>query len=72
MPAKKAPRSPAERMRAYRRRRRRGVLSVRVGLGPSDIAALVKRGYLESEGTQDLNAIERAADEFISDSLFDG
>jgi hypothetical protein len=68
----KVPRSPAERMRAYRRRRRRGVLSVRVGLGPSDIATLVKRGYLESEARKDLNAIEEAADTFISDSLHEG
>jgi len=68
----KAPQSAAERMRAYRRRRRQGALSVRVGLVPSDIAALVKRGYLESEARKDLSAIEEAADTFISDSLHDG
>ena len=54
-------------MRAYRRRRRRGVLSVRVRL--PDIAALVKRGYLELEARKDLNAIEEATDIFISDLL---
>jgi hypothetical protein len=37
-----------------------------------DIAGLVKRGYLEPGVSEDMNAIERAADEFISDSLFDG
>jgi hypothetical protein len=68
----KAPRSAAERMRLYRRRRRQGMLSVRVRLGAVDIAGLVKRGYLEPQFTEDLAAIEEAADAFISDALYEG
>jgi hypothetical protein len=74
MPTKamRSPRSPAERMRLYRRRRRHGMLSVRVRLGAMDIASLVRRGYLEPEVSEDLAAIEEAADAFISDALFEG
>jgi hypothetical protein len=68
----KAPRSPAERMRLYRRRRRQGMLSVRIRLGATDIAALVKRGYLEPQLREDLAATEEAADAFISDALYEG
>jgi hypothetical protein len=59
-------------MRTYRRRRRQGVLSVRVRLGATDIAALVKRGYLEPGVSEDMNAIEEAADSFVSDTLYEG
>ncbi len=66
------PRSGAERMRLFRRRRRQGMLSVRIRLGATDIAGLVKRGYLGLEVSEDLNAIEEAADAFISDALHEG
>jgi hypothetical protein len=74
MPMKvmRSPRSPAERMRLYRRRRRQGMLSVRLRLGAMDIAGLVKQGYLEPQFREDLNAIEEAADAFISDALHEG
>ena len=62
----------AERMRLFRRRRRQGMLSVRIRLGPTDIAALVKRGYLEPQFREDLAAIEEAADAFVSDALLEG
>jgi hypothetical protein len=62
-------RSGAERMRLFRRRRRQSMLSVRIRLGPTDIAALVKRGYLEPQFREDLAAIEEAADAFVSDAL---
>jgi hypothetical protein len=48
------------------------MLSVRIGLGPTDIAALVKRGYLEPQFREDLAAIEEAADAFVSDALLEG
>ena len=48
------------------------MLSVRIRLGATDIAGLVKRGYLEPGVSQDLAAIEEAADAFISDALHDG
>jgi hypothetical protein len=71
-PRRRPPLSPAERTRLYRKRRRQGMLSVRVRPGPVDIAELVKRRYLEPEAREDLNAIEQAADAFISVSLFVG
>jgi hypothetical protein len=48
------------------------MLSVRIRLGPTDIAALVKRGYLEPQFREDLAAIEEAADAFVSDALLEG
>jgi hypothetical protein len=48
------------------------VLSVRIRLGATDIAALVKRGYLEPGVSEDLAAIEEAADYFVSDTLYEG
>jgi hypothetical protein len=60
---------PAERMRNHRRRRRWRRLNVRIDLGPADIDALVKRGYLEPEAREDLRSVQDAADAFISDAL---
>jgi hypothetical protein len=48
------------------------MLSVRIRLCATDIAALVKRGYLEPQLREDLAAIEEAADAFISDALYEG
>ncbi len=47
------------------------MLSVRIRLGATDVAGLVKRGYLEPQFREDLAAIEEAADAFISDALFE-
>jgi hypothetical protein len=65
----RAPRSPAERMRAYRRRRRRGLRNIRIQIGPAEIDALIEKGYLLQTDREDAEALEFAASSFISESL---
>jgi hypothetical protein len=65
-----AARTPAERMRSYRNRRRRQWQSVRIELAAVEIDALVERGYLDPKNRDDLTAIGEAATAFISDALF--
>jgi hypothetical protein len=60
-------RSSAERTRAYRRRRRLRLRSVRIQLSDAEIGALVRLGYLGSP--DDMRAIGYAATAFISDAL---
>jgi hypothetical protein len=59
----------AERMRQYRRRRGWKRLIVRVELDATEIGALVSRGYLNPREKQNLNAIQQAANDFISDAM---
>ena len=61
----------AKRMREYRRRRRRGMRCVTVQVSEADIEALVAKGYLAPSGRAEANAIQEAADMFISDALGD-
>jgi hypothetical protein len=61
--------SPAERMRLYRRRRRRGRRVVRVEIDAAEVEALVRRGYLEPKDREDASAIEAAANAAMSDLL---
>jgi hypothetical protein len=70
-PLRNVPRSPAERMQAYRKRRQRQWQLVRIELAAAEVDALVKRGYLEPKNRHDQTAIEEAATAFISDSLFE-
>ena len=65
----RSPYSAAERMRRFRRRRRNGMVSVRVQLGAADIDALITNGYLNPEERADLKAVAAATDGFISDAL---
>ena len=65
------PTPAAERMRQYRRRRRRGMRCVTVRVSEADIEALVAKGYLAPSGRAEANAIQEAADMFISDALGD-
>jgi hypothetical protein len=65
----KMPRSSAERMRLYRRRRSRGSLLFRIDICPAEVDALEKRGYLDAKDRESRNAIERAANSFLSDAL---
>jgi hypothetical protein len=62
-------RTPAERMRSYRQRRRRQWRSIRIELAAAEIDALVKRRYLDPKSRDDLTAIGEAATAFISDAL---
>jgi len=61
----------AKRMREYRRRRRRGMRSVTVRVDEADLEALVAKGYLAPSDRAEANAIQQAADAFISDALGD-
>jgi hypothetical protein len=64
-----AVRSAAERMRRFRRRRRNGMVCVRVQLGATDIDALIARGYLPPNKREDLGAVADAADWFLGEVL---
>jgi hypothetical protein len=63
----KEPRSAAERMRAYRRRRRHGFRCVEVQVGRAELDGLVANGYLPSDKVHDIHAIQIA----VNDLLFD-
>jgi hypothetical protein len=63
------PITAAERMRDYRRRRRNGFRCVRVLLHKAEISSLIERGFLPSELSHDLVAIEGAFDAFVHEAL---
>ncbi len=60
-----------ERVRAHRRRRRRGLRCVTVRLCEADIDALVATQYLAASERQDAKAIADATGAFVSDKLFE-
>jgi hypothetical protein len=62
----KAVRSAADRMRAYRRRRRRGLRFVKVQVGWPELDGLVANGYLPADKVQDLLSIELAVNDLFS------
>jgi hypothetical protein len=59
--------SAAERMRAYRRRRRRGFRCVEVQVGPAEVNGLIANGYSPADSQHDIHAIQLA----VNDLLFD-
>jgi hypothetical protein len=61
----------AERMRLYRKRRRRGIHSLRTSLHVTQIDGLIRKGFLEQEDRGDLEALQRAIDALISTALDD-
>ena len=65
----RSPTPPVERMRQYRRRRRRNRFLVRVELYAAEIDALVRLGFLDPKDRDDLSTIQQAADAFLSDAL---
>jgi hypothetical protein len=65
----RTPSPGAERMREYRRRRRNGVLSIRVRVGRTLIDALTKRRYLKPEDRDDRNEIAIAVGDLIAEAL---
>jgi hypothetical protein len=67
----RAIKTPAERMRSYRRRQRHKWQAVRIEIAAAEVDALVKRGYLEPKNRDDQTAIEEAATAFISDALYE-
>jgi hypothetical protein len=69
LPSKASPKSVAERMRAYRRRRRHGLRCYEVKLGRAELDDLVAKGYLSPAKRNDRHAIELAIDDFLFDFL---
>ena len=57
--------STAERMRAYRRRRRHGFRCYEVKLGQAELERLIAEGYLSSDKRDDHRAVELAIDELF-------
>lgn len=55
------------RVNAYRRRRRTGLLLVKLEVGPAEIGKLVERGYLEEEQRGDPVAIQDAVGSLLCD-----
>jgi hypothetical protein len=50
----------AERMRRYRKRRRRGMRCLRIQIHVSEIDALIRKKYLDQQSRDDLKAVEYA------------
>ena len=63
------PSTAAERMRLYRKRRRRGARSLWIQLDATAIGLLITKGYLEQGLRNDLSAIQFAINSFIDDAL---
>jgi hypothetical protein len=59
----------AERMRLYRKRRRRGMRCVRIQLDVTTIDALIRKKHLEPEARNDQKALELAISDFIWDTV---
>jgi hypothetical protein len=59
----------AERMRIYRKRRRRGLRCVRLQVGQAELDELVAKGYLAAADRAHVEAIESAIDDFMFDWL---
>ena len=65
----RSPSTGAERMREYRRRRRYGMLSIRIRVAPVYIDALIEKAYLKPEHRDDRNEIAIAVGDLIADTL---
>jgi hypothetical protein len=63
------PSTGAERMREYRRRRRYGVLSIRIRLAIAYIDTLIERRYLKPEHRNEPEEIAIAVGDVIADTL---
>jgi hypothetical protein len=62
-------RTPAERMRLFRRRRKFQRQVVTVEVDPREVDALIDRGYLEPKDRDDLVALAAAVNACFSDDL---
>jgi hypothetical protein len=67
----RVPQSPAERMRHYRKRKRRGQRIIRLQIGPNEIEALVSRGFLGANDREDISAIEFGMSALVDQALGD-
>jgi hypothetical protein len=61
--------TPAERMRLFRRRRKFRRQVVKVELDPTEIAALIDRGYLEADHRNNPEVLAAAVGAYFSDAL---
>jgi hypothetical protein len=68
-PQVRNPRTPAERMQLFRRRRKFRRQVVKVEVDPREIDALIDRGYLDPKGRDDLVALAAAVNACFSDDL---
>ena len=59
----------AERMRRYRKRRRRGMRCLRIQIHVSEIDALIRKKYLDQQSRDDLKAVEYAIRTVVLDAL---
>ncbi len=66
-----SPSPAAERMRLYRKRRRRGMHCLRTSLHVTQIDGLIRKGFLKQEDRGDLEALQWAIDALISTALDD-
>jgi hypothetical protein len=62
-------RTPAERMRLFRRRRKFRRQVVKVEVDPGEVDALIDRGYLEPKDRDKLEVLAAAVTAFFSDGL---
>jgi hypothetical protein len=63
--------SAAERMRRYRKRKRRGQRIIRMQIGPTEIEALVAKGHLRPDDREDNIAIEFGLSVLIDEAIGD-
>ena len=63
------PRTPAERMRLFRRRRKFQRKVVTVEVDPREVDALIDRGYIDPKDRDDLEVLAAAVTTFFSDAL---
>ena len=68
-PQVRNPRTPAERMQLFRRRRKFRRQVVKVEVDPGEIDALIDRGYLQPKDRDDQEALAAAVNEYFSDAL---
>jgi hypothetical protein len=61
------PLSAAERMRAYRHRRRQGLRCIEVEVGRAELHGLIAKGYLSPDKRNDPHAIALAIDDLLFD-----
>ena len=50
----------AERMRAHRNRRRKGLRCIRIELRETEVDVLIRKGLLRTDARNDLNAVVKA------------
>jgi hypothetical protein len=70
-PAKAGPQSVAQRMRAYRHRRRHGLRCVQVQIGRAELEGLIAKEYLSPDKRNDLHEIQLAIGDLLFDCLND-